>query len=305
MKKIIILLLVIASAHLVYSQKYTLQLELKSGETYNQSYQSSSIILQSIAGQNMEIKMDVKGKLSYKVLATDKDLYTLEVKYLSLSMNMVMPQGSMEFSSDKKDGDPASAVLGALIDKPFQIKMSNTGKVSEVSGIDELFTSATSSLGEMDDMQKKQILSQVMEAYGGKAFKANMEISSAIFPEGKVAKGDTWKVNTKLESTMTADIESVYTLTDVADGTYVIAGKSAMKPIKTDTYNQMGGMEIKYNMTSGSMTSTLTLDKTTCWVKDGVSSQEVDIDLMIKDNPQVPGGMTIPMQVDTKMTIGQ
>lgn len=306
MKKIIILLFVFASAHMGFSQKFLLQLELKAGETYTQSYQSQSTIVQSMQGQNMEIKIDVKGKMSFKVLSIEKDIYTIEARYQSLSMNMAMPQGSMDFSSDKKDADPASAVMRALVDKPFQMKMSKTGKINEVTGVEELFNSATTALGQLDEMQKKQILDQIVQSYGGNAFKANMEISTAIFPDQKVGKGDTWKVNTKLESgAMNADLETTFTLTDVVDGTYVISGKSVMNPINSDTYTQMGGMEMKYKMTAGNMTSNLKLDKSSGWIKEGESTQEMDIDLILKDSPQVPGGMTIPMQVDTKMQITQ
>ncbi len=305
MKKIIILLFVFASAHLGFSQKYTLELNLKTGETYSQNYKSNSTILQNMGGQNIEIKIEVQGKWGFQVLGIEKDLYTLGVKYQSLSMNMQMPQGTMEFSSEKKDNDPASAVLGALIDKPFQVKMSKTGKISEISGVEDLFTNATSALGQMDDMQKKRILDQVMQSYGEKAFRTNMEISTAIFPDTKVAKGDTWKLTTKLVSNITADIETVYTLEDVIADSYVITGKSEIKAVNSDEFKQMGGMEMKQNLTSGSMTSTLTLDKTTGWIKEGEATQEMDMDLILKDSSQVPGGMTIPMQIDTKMTISQ
>ncbi len=305
MKKIIILLFVFASAHLGFSQKHTLELNLKTGETYSQSYKSNSTILQSIGGQNMEIKIEVQGKWGFQVLGIEKDLYTLEIKYQSLSMNMQMPQGTMEFSSEKKDNDPASAVLGALVDKPFQVKMSKTGKISEIGGVEELFTSATSALGQMDDMQKKQILDQVVQAYGDKAFQANMETTTAIFPDAKVAKGDSWRLTTKLESNITADIETVYTLADVLNDVYVITGKSEIKAVNSDEYKQMGGMEMKQNLTSGSMTSTLKLDKTTGWIKEGETTQEMDMDLILKDSPQVPGGMSIPMQIDTQMKITQ
>ena len=305
MKKIVILLFVFASAHLGFGQKYTIELNLKTGEIYSQSNKSNSTILQNIGGQNMEIKIEVQGKWGFQVLGIEKDIYTLEVKYQSLSMNMQMPQGSMEFSSEKKDIDPASAVLGALVEKPFKVKMSKTGKITEISGIEELFTNATSALGQMDDMQKKQILDQVVQSYGNKAFQANMETTTAIFPEEKVAKGDSWKLTTKLESNITADIETVYTLEDVVADAYVITGKSELKAVNSDEFKQMGGMEMKQNLTSGSMTSTLKLDKTTGWIKEGETTQEMDMDLILKDSPQVPGGMTIPMQIDTKMTISQ
>jgi len=227
----------------------------------------------------------------------------MEVTYNRMKMTMALPNGNMEFDSDKKDeNDKMSKVLGGIVKKPFSVKMTKSGKITDVSGVESLFTGAFDSVGQVDEMQKKQILDQVMQSYGNKAFKGNMEMGTAIFPDTKVSKGDSWTINTKLESQLTADIETVYTLTEVGPDYYMLSGKSEIKQIETENTANLNGMDMKYNI-SGSMTSTLKIDKSTGWINTGDIRQELDIELKIADNPQVPGGMTIPMQMDTQMKI--
>jgi len=302
MKKIIILLFVFASAQLGFAQKHTLQLNLKTGDTFSQSYNADVAIVQSFNGQEMSIKMNISGTSSFKVLGYASSTYDMEVVYNRMKMSMAMPNMNMEYDSEKTDeNDIMSKVLGGIVNKPFALKMTKTGKIAEVSGVENLFSGAFDNI-ELDEMQKKQILDQVMQSYGDKAFKGNLEMGTAIFPEGKVSKGDSWTINTRLESQMTADIVTVYTLTEVGSDYYLIAGKSEVKQIPSENTTNLNGMEMQYDI-SGTMTSTLKIDKATGWINDGDIRQELDIQLKIADNPQVPGGMTIPMQMDTQMKI--
>jgi len=303
MKKIIILFFVLASANLGFSQKHTLELTLKTGDTFSQSYDADVAIVQSFNGQEMSIKMNIGGTSSFKVLGFTNDAYDMEVTYNRMKMTMALPNGNMEFDSDKNDeNDKMSKVLGGIVNKPFSVKMTKSGKIIDVSGVEGLFSGAFDSVGQVDEMQKKQILDQVMQSYGNKAFKGNMEMGTAIFPDTKVSKGDSWTINTKLESQLTADIQTVYTLTEVGADYYMLLGKSEIKQIETENTANLNGMDMQYNI-SGSMTSTLKIDTTTGWINTGDIRQELDIELKIADNPQVPGGMTIPMQMDTQMKI--
>lgn len=303
MKKIIILLFVLALAQLGYSQKHTLELKLKSGETYTQSFNANSTINQNINGMEMSIKMDIGGKVSFNVLGMTDGIYDLKVTYDRMSMNMALPNGNMKFDSDSiNENDVTSKVFGSIVNKPFSAKMTKSGKITEVSGVEDLFSDAFKSVGQIDEMQKKQILDQMMQSYGDKAFKGNIEMGTAIFPETKVSKGDSWTINTKLESQLTADIQTVYTLTDVGKDFYMISGKSEIKPSAEGNNVNLNGMDMQYEI-SGTMTSTLKIDMATGWTNDGDVRQELDIELKIPDNPQVPGGMTIPMQIDTQMKI--
>jgi hypothetical protein len=61
-------------------------------------------------------------------------------------------------------------------------------------------------------------------------------------------------------------------------------------------------MPLKYDLT-GAMTSDIKIDKKTGWTINAMINQSIKGTAYIKDNPQIPGGMTIPMTMNNEMTI--
>lgn len=303
MKKIlgfVFLLLLVTSCEV---KKERLELNLTKGETYTQQMASSMSILQTINGQEVKTNMSVHGKMTYKVIDIQNSVYEIEVRYESLALKMSMPGGTMEFSSEKNDAnDILSTLLGVMKNKPFLVKMTKTGKVNEVKNIENLFSDMFIKTPTLNEMQQKQIRQQLMQAYGEQAFKGNLEMCSAIFPDSTVAKGDKWVIKTKLASGMAANMETSYELKETEDTFYIISGISKIATADKDAYIQSNGMPLKYDMT-GTMTSEIKINRKTGWVIESKTSQTIQGTAQIKDNPQMPGGMSIPMTMNNEMTV--
>ena len=303
MKKIlgfVFLLLLVTSCE---AKKERLELNLTKGETYTQQMASSMSILQTINGQEVKTNMSVHGKMTYKVIDIQNSVYEIEVRYESLALKMSMPGGTMEFSSEKNDAnDILSTLLGVMKNKPFLVKMTKTGKVNEVKNIENLFSDMFSKTPTLNEMQQQQIRQQLMQAYGEQAFKGNLEMCSAIFPDSTVTKGDKWVIKTKLESGMAANMETSYELKETEDTFYIISGISKIATADKDAYIQSNGMPLKYDMT-GTMTSEIKINRKTGWVIESKTSQTIQGTAQIKDNPQMPGGMSIPMTMNNEMTV--
>lgn len=303
MKKIlgfVFLLLLVTSCE---AKKERLELNLTKGETYTQQMASSMSILQTINGQEVKTNMSVHGNMTYKVIDIQNSVYEIEVRYESLALKMSMPGGTMEFSSEKNDAnDILSTLLGVMKNKPFLVKMTKTGKVNEVKNIENLFSDMFSKTPTLNEMQQQQIRQQLMQAYGEQAFKGNLEMCSAIFPDSTVTKGDKWVIKTKLESGMAANMETSYELKETEDTFYIISGISKIATADKDAYIQSNGMPLKYDMT-GTMTSEIKINRKTGWVIESKTSQTIQGTAQIKDNPQMPGGMSIPMTMNNEMTV--
>ena len=69
-------------------QKETLELNLTKGEIYRQNITAKSSIRQTIEGQQINMDMSIGGKMTYKIIDFQNDLYKMEVRYESLSMKM-------------------------------------------------------------------------------------------------------------------------------------------------------------------------------------------------------------------------
>ena len=303
MKKIlgfVFLLLLVTSCE---AKKERLELNLTKGETYTQQMASSMSILQTINGQEVKTNMSVHGNMTYKVIDIQNSVYEIEVRYESLALKMSMPGGTMEFSSEKNDAnDILSTLLGVMKNKPFLVKMTKTGKVNEVKNIENLFSDMFIKTPTLNEMQQQQIRQQLMQAYGEQAFKGNLEMCSAIFPDSTVTKGDKWVIKTKLESGMAANMETSYELKETEDTFYIISGISKIVTADKDAYIQSNGMPLKYDMT-GTMTSEIKINRKTGWVIESKTSQTIQGTAQIKDNPQMPGGMSIPMTMNNEMTV--
>lgn len=304
MKKISNVLIALVLLTSCQASKEKLELNLTKGEVYSQKMISNASILQTINGQQVNMTMSFSGDMTYKVTDIQNEIYDMEVRYESLTMKMGVPAGGeMEFSSEINDEkDIFSTMLAAMKNQPFFIKMTKTGKINEVKNIENLFSTAFDKFPQIDEVQKQQIQEQLKQAYGEKAFKGNIEMYSSVFSDSPVSKGDKWTVNTQLESGMSAKMETVYELKEITDKYCRIFGDSKIETADKNAYIESNGMPLKYDMT-GTMTSDITIDKTTGWVLSAKIDQTMKGTAYIKDNPQLPGGMAIPMTINNEMII--
>ena len=138
---------------------------------------------------------------------------------------MQLPQGTIKFSSETADDNNVfSKILSEMVNKPFQISMTKTGKIKEVKNIEGLFESVFSQFNKIPEEQLSQIKSQLQKAYGEEAFRGNLEMVTAIYPDKKVGKGETWVIKTKLESGMSADMTTTYQYAEKESNHYLIKG---------------------------------------------------------------------------------
>ncbi len=303
MKKVQILALLWVVSIACFAQKSTLKLNLKQGQEYLQKQDSKINIEQNINGMTINIVMNIYGVMSYNVDKSNGDSYDLSVKYKSLKMSMQMPQGSMEFSSDKVDeNDVFSTILGEMVGKTFYINMLRNGKIKEVRNTDVLFSSIYDKLPNAPEAQVAQVKKQLQDAYGGDALKGNLEMVTSIFPDRPVEIGDTWNVTTNMKSGFSALMSSTYKYLEEGSDFYLIGGDSSIKTEDTDTYVENNGMQMKYNL-AGSLVSKIKIDKSSGWIVEAKIDQELKGNTEIKGNAQMPNGMSIPMVMKNDMTI--
>lgn len=303
MKTIFTLILTVFVLTSYQTQNSDLSLKLEKGKEYKQITNSKTTIIQEVNGQKMNMVMTIKGTMTFLVKDITENGYNMDAKFEELSMSMQMPQGLMEFSSEKNDAnDIFSTILGAMKDKAFGITMSKTGKITDVKNVEALWSTAINTFDQLSEMQKEQIKAQIMKAYGGEALKGNIEMVTAIYPDSPVNRGDKWTINTKLESGMSANMTTDYEFAELTSEYALIKGKSTIVTADKDAYIESNGMPMKYDLT-GSMDSEIKVDKNTGWIIEATINQKIEGDTYIKENPQLPNGMKIPMTMINDMVI--
>lgn len=281
-----------------------LGLNLKVGETYSQSYLSNNTVTQTFNGMEHVIKMEITGSMDFLVNNKLGDGYSMNASYTSITMKMDSPMGEMIFSSKGEGADIFSTIMKTVIGKEFKIEMARDGTISKIEDLDVIFDGMFESFPELSEPQKQQILTQLREAYGEKAFKGNIEMITAIFPSKEVKIGESWENSIKLEAGMSGFMNNTFTLTDVNNDAIIVDGTSQITTENKDAYIEVNGMPTRYNL-SGKIKSSYKLDPETNWIVEGKIEQEISGDVQIKDNPDLPGGMLIPIVMINDMTVGQ
>ena len=302
MKRILLAVTLIIVSAVGYAQKVKPALKLIKGNTYYLVTSARSVIKQTINGQLNNIDMTIDGKMSFKVLNTDDSLYYMEVNYTKVGMKMVLATGAVAFDSDNKDTTNVMArIMGGITNKPFTASITKSGRIRSVENAENMISAMIDGIKEVPQAQKDQLKSQLTQSFGSSALKSNLQMSMAVLPETAVAKNDKWTIGTKLEGAMTAQIMSVYQLMDVTPQSYIIHGSSTIATDNTAGYKTISNMPMKYNM-KGTMTSDIVVDKATGWISSSKMKQTIDGTVEIKDNPQVPGGLTFPMTLSGETT---
>ena len=285
-------------------QKSDYGLKLTVGETYSQTYIAQSTVEQQIMGMEQKIDISINSKVDFTVTQKMADRYRMDVAYGAIEMVMKLPQGETKVSTTEESDNPMSTMMKSMVGKKFQIEMLKNGTVEKVENLENIFSGMFEAFPDFSDQQKQQFTAQMMQSYGEKAFKGNIEMITAILPQQKVAVGDSWNTATQLESGFAANVKSTYTLASANSSEVVIKGTSSIKTDDNDAAVEVNGMSTKYSL-DGTMTSTYQLDPKTNWVISGQVEQKMSGKADIEDNPQIPGGITIPMEIKNLMTIGQ
>lgn len=301
MRKLFLILSIITFNLSVLGQKELLRFNLTPGQIYYHSMQSSSTIKQQINGQNVDMDITISGKVGFEVVNYTDSTYKMNASYKKLTMAMTLPNGKMEFNSDKKDqGDIFSTILSALKDKQFTIQMTRVGKIIEVKNLDTIFENLLNQFPKLTSEQKQQFKGQLMQAYGEKAFRGSYEMVTAIYSNSVVEKGDTWNITTQLESGMAATLTTTFEFKDKTENYNLLVGNGKISTLDKDAYNQINGMPTRYDLT-GTMNSTIKVDTKSGWIIEGKITQLFTGKVEIKDNQKLPGGMTIPMSVESEI----
>ncbi|WP_421917959.1 DUF6263 family protein [Marinifilum sp.] len=302
MKKLLTIALILTVTFCVQAKKYKLALHLEKGKEYTQKTTANMTIKQDINGMSVEIKMMIKGDILYTVKSNDNSQYTMDVVYENMMMDMDTPQGKTSFSSNNvKEGDIMSTMLSRITNKPFVLKMSNTGKVISVNGLEKIFEGMFEGF-DFNTQQKEQIVAQLRQSYGKKAFKGSFEQITNIYPEEMVKIGSQWMTETNIEAGMSVKLRTNFELKEASDNYYLIHGVGDMASDPDAAFMKQNNMDMKIEL-NGQLISDIKIDKTSGWIIEATISQDLSGTTHIKGNAQMPDGMKIPMSLKSKSII--
>lgn len=199
MKQLTMSMILLLSCLLIcgFTGEREINLDLKAGKTYKLENISEVTITQNFMGNNIVIKTNMGGVIRYKVNSKNKQNdANITATYESLQYEINMPGMKLTYNSSQiplKD-DKVAQVYSKLIGKSFHLVLSNTGKVLEISGADEILNTLLSAAD--TTAQEYNILkSTLKQNFTSDALKSNLEQTYNFYPGKIVAENETWNKN--------------------------------------------------------------------------------------------------------------
>jgi len=284
------------------AKKIEFKFKLNPGKTYKQETTMISNTTQTLQGTEMQSK-NVVSSTTYMEMKDEGDTSSVySVWYDEITMDIEGGGMNQTFSSDTSSlamVDPMSSILAGLIERKFDATINTKGKVTYVENLEEIIDVAVGSEGGAQaDMVKEQISS----SYGDGGFAKNMEMSTRIMPDKPVKPGDSWEIEQYTSTGLPLILTSTYTLKNVSDGiaTIGVSGKLKIDPENAKTTIQ--GMNATYFM-DGTREGEVKMEIESGWMESGTLTDNIVGSISLEASPQMPNGMTIPMEMINETTI--
>ena len=257
------------------------QFNLQKGKAYE--YEMDFDIKQEVSGQNISTNM--KSDYVMEVIEDDGNVKTLKTTYERFAMNIDMPGQSIKADSDNTDtaakaevtnpGQLMNAMFGALKGKSFLIKVDKEGKVTEVSGLDQIADAMVNSMNVKEEM-KPMVRQAFTQQFNEQNIKEIFSQSFNIFPNKPVKVGDSWEKKIAGTTSMPMDVTTTYTVKSIDGDMVNLDAKSKM--------SFTGGA----NMT-GEQTGTMKVNAKTGLVVNAEFNQKMDGQMKMTTKGKITG----------------
>ncbi|HVV54118.1 MAG TPA: DUF6263 family protein [Mucilaginibacter sp.] len=300
MKKTLTLLLVAGISVTCYAQKTQLRLNLQKDSTYYLTTKTNMRITETIQGQDMVINTTIGAKMSHKVTALTDTSYELSVAMESIMMHT--DEGRQQTpdvnTDDTSKHDLFSKIMSSMLHRPIIVEVTKRGHVLDVKNSDNLYAGIYQLFPEISEDKKEQIKAVLKKSFGDKSFKMGFQDAFTALPGTPVSINDKWTSMSIFETMVSARINTTYSLVNIVNNVCTIHGDATVQPlINNGGYVAFNNIPMRFNNVTGSVVSDYKMDKTTGWIREAKLIKNIKMDADIKDSPQVPGGMIMPMSV--------
>lgn len=264
-----------------------LKFNLKPGEKYLFSSETSQRIVQEMMGQKMTTIQSVTSHYIYDILSAQDGVTKVQVTFDKIKMDTdVAGMQRLTYDSDNPDESAKEMKpMSVMIGKSFSMYVSEAGNVERIEGLSEIFDELEGMQGEM-----------LKQFFGDSTMMQNMSMMTNIYPDGPVDVGSQWNkaFSGPLAGMMKVSSDMTFSLSAIEGSNAQIAVQGTLDFSKLENGNPM--LQHATLNLNGTQTGTLTVDTRSGLPMKSVLNQEIKGDLEIQ-------GMKIPMTMVSDITI--
>lgn len=279
------------------ADKITLALHFKTGQILKLLTTMESNLTQTILGQEMNAGSTTGMGYIFEVQQVGDDgTATCKVTYNTVQVMMSMPGMSIDYDSAKPPSSVSPLVkpFAALVGQSFSLRVSPTGHVTDVKGLEAIYEKIVKDVAVPDESMRQGMEQLLKEQFADETIREALEEAiGASFPAGPVDISDSWTKRTAVSRPYPMSMETTYTLKDRKAGIAVIDVVSKIGPNPVGKPMQFGPMSATTNILSGERKGQLEIEESSGWTVGARYTQQISGTINIQGGPE--GTMSIPI----------
>lgn len=292
---------IFVSVSLMAQAPVNLKLNLEKNKTYRLKSTAQQNITVTYGGTTQQVETNTTVNFSLKPLSMEGDFILADIKFDTTNLKVSMP--AMVITSTKPgsltSGNPNDAmncILNRYSKAVFNVKLSQTGKVIEISNIKEISAELNKSLDSLQG-QLATVKGQLSQMVSESAIKGTIETITGFLPGKPVNVGEKWDSNIKMAgSGMAMSINSSYKLKKVTGNMAEIAGDVTIEPVSQESSQNA---QMSYDV-RGLGKTTLTVDIKTGLISKTTSKYHLQGNMTVKAQGNE---MQMPIEVDSETVV--
>lgn len=301
-----LLALLSSCAPMASVEKISLRYNLQKGQTYPLRVNMEQKISQTLMGQEIAVNQTLGLDVRYDIQEVDaQGNMTARVTIEGLRYRMESPMGNIEYDSRKgAAADPTAQVFGALVGAGFTLKMSPTGEVQEVSGVEEMVEGILERLDTLGASQD-QLMQTLGQWLDEKGLAQTTGLNTVVYPDYPVAVGEAWskEISGGGMGVVVLQINNTWTLRSCQGGVCTIEVRSTAQSASGAAPIEMMGIQVSYDI-SGEQGGTMQVDQATGWIVHADLRQNLKGKVAVKGEGQgIPSGMNWPITIESVITL--
>ena len=282
-------------------QSPVLQFNPLQGNEYRLLVSTSQEVTQVMMGNTQTITSTLVNRYRFRVSGEVNGILVMEVKYDSIALKTVMPDGMIEGSTGDYSRKNAvlSKVLREILKSSLRIKVSRLGEVVAVTGLDTTFLSVVDSFTNMPEQVRTLLRTALQEKFGMESLRYQLNAAFAIYP-AKSPKHGKWGNEVKLGPDDPARAENEWTIIEEQPGNSQLKLEGRIGPPEGNDFIQVNGIPMKYVL-NGTQSGEITLATASGWPLKGTVSQSIKGTVQLKGTPAMTAGISWPISIESRI----
>ena len=309
MKKSLLLLTVAFSLvftnNISAQKKLRLELKLKEGDSFLISSSTDQLIEVGIMGTVQEVTQQMGFTYNYDVesVAPNGDMQ-VKATYKRIKFKTSSMQGEEDYDSEDPESEPGPNSMGmaAMVGKSFTILFGSNGVIKEVDGLNELINTVFDEYDNLTEEQKAQMTKIMKQQFGNEAMKRQLSLTSDIYPDSKVRKGDSWAKEYALEGAIGMLMNTQFKLEEIKDDYALVSYRTTITPNEEGGGLDMGAMKINYKV-QGSQTGNMKIKLDNGFPFENSGQQDLEGTMDISSD--MTGDMSGDVKINSTISMSQ